>query len=469
VVEVIVEGQPEFDFSKVSVTLDGTRDDGTAESRSLANRAGSVWTETGISPGQYTVRAVVTGPEQMSGEAQVAVRGGQTAQAQITLRPGVVVAKAFIVHFRFDSAFVEPCMLRVLERLFGYAQSHPSEKILVVGHTDLVGDGTYNQALSERRARSVFALLTFGTSDALRAGAITDWDQLRRQKTTGLNDAWGVREYQYLLQHLQYYSGNIDEQHGPKTDAAVRAFQQDNSLPITGLVDDPTWQKLVEAYLGAGALALPKERFMPNAKNGCDGGILKWLGCGEQDPVRNTQDAWRPNRRTEILFVQADRLPCDVPEPITFKLPAPGAVSSSWCLGPGDPNQRACFTTRSAEGPDKWLVRPAEPEKINITGTILFDDGTPYAKKKFVLIAPDGEFLHTDTQGNTDLGENPSSGRPIPSRTDADGNFNYPKQTPIGIYTLELLSLNDPEVARANPEPPDEAIGNVVCLAVEAV
>ncbi len=95
----------------------------------------------------------------------------------------------------------------------------------------------------------------------------------------------------------------------------MRAFQGDNSLPQTGLVDNATWPVLIEAYLGAVALAMPEERFLrnANAQEGCDGGILKWLGCGEQDPVKNTEDAWRPNRRVEILFVKANALPCKVP------------------------------------------------------------------------------------------------------------------------------------------------------------
>src|SRR6185295_3776319 len=301
VVEVIVEGEPGFDFSTVTVTA---QENSTSGSRVLTNRENNFWTEDPMPLGQFTVRAVVTEPEAMSGEAQATVRAGQTEQVQITLRPGVNIAKAFIIHFRFDSAFFEPCMREVLERVFTYAQAHSGEKIVVVGHTDKQGSDDYNQQLSERRARSVFAFLTFGTSQALHDSAITDWDQLWRPGHSGLHDEWSVREQQYMLQDLEFYSGNIKEDPDAKIDsvktaAAVSAFQSDRGLPATGIVDAATWKALVTAYLEAGALAFPEDRFLrnANAEEPCDEGILKWLGCGEQDPVRNTQDAWRPNRR----------------------------------------------------------------------------------------------------------------------------------------------------------------------------
>jgi outer membrane protein OmpA-like peptidoglycan-associated protein len=482
IVEVIVEGEPDFDFSKVTVTADGTQDDGASLSRTLTNRTENVWTEDDMPPGQYTVSAVVTDPEEMSGSESARVRAGETTQVKITLRRGTGIAKAFIIHFRFDSAFVEPCMVESLARVFKYAQDNPNEKVIVVGHTDLVGSGEYNQSLSERRARSVFAFLTFGTSDALRVSAINDLNNLRKQATGALpsiNDTWKTREYQYILQTLQFYSGNIDEIHGPQTDRAVREFQQTNGLPVTGVVDEATWPKLVEAYLGAGALALPESRFLPNAnaQQGCDAGILKWLGCGEQDPVKNTEDAWRPNRRTEILFVRADALPCDVPPPVTLNLPPPpaGAQPNQWCLGPGDPANRCCFLTRKKEQPNKFLVKPAEPEKITLSGTVTFDDGTRVANEKYFLIAPDGEFLHTDADGKADLGERPQGpqrGRPIPNRTDDQGNFSYPNQTPVGVYIMEFPELKGPPaeseqiVARALDDPPQAAIGNVICMRI---
>ena len=37
------------------------------------------------------------------------------------------------------------------------------------------------------------------------------------------------------------YSGPIDGIFGPATEAVVRTFQGDNGLPVTGIVNEPTW------------------------------------------------------------------------------------------------------------------------------------------------------------------------------------------------------------------------------------
>lgn len=456
VVEVTVEGQPGCDFSKVTVSVEGTQDDGKSLTRTLTNRSNNSWTEENMPPGKYTAKAVVTDPQSLSGAATVTVSAGQTAKASITLQSGSLIAKAFVVHFRFDKAFVEPCMLEVLKTVVTYANAHSDEKLVIVGHTDLTGTDVYNQSLSERRGRSVYAALSYGRD---KATALAEWNALR-QPTDGalpsIKDSWGVREYQYLLQDLDFYSGNIDGVQGPETDAAVRDFQGSKGLTVDGIVGGQTWSALIEAYLDQYNLTIPEAQFLPN----CGGEILKWLGCGEQDPVKNTPDAWRPNRRTELLFVKASTLPCQVPQPETFDLPAAGAVGSKWCLGPGDKNQRNCFATRKNPEPGKWLIQPVEPDTITVRGSITFEDGTPAGNMKYVLIAPDGEFMDGEVARGAD------HGIPIPRRTNDDGTFAYPdKQKGVGIYTLEVIAS---VVARAAGVPPDAAKGNVVCRRLDS-
>jgi hypothetical protein len=478
VVEVEVEGEPDFDFGTVRVTLDGTKDDGGPLSMLLTNHTDGVWVEEGLPPGSYTVSAVVEGPVAMAGEAQAVVRPRETTQVKIILRPGVVIAKAFVVHFRFDSAFVEPCLRQVLRRVFDYAQDHPDEKLVIVGHTDLVGDDPYNQKLSERRGRSVYAFLTSGTSDAHRDAAINEWDDLRKNPVlTPLNDRWDRREYQYILQDLGYYRGRIDEPYADdpepprfsNADSAIRGFQSDHALPVTGVVNGATWRALVTEYLALDALAVPDSQFLPNANEaGCNGGLLKWLGFGEKDPVKNIKEAWRPNRRTEMLFVRAGKLPNAVAKPVTFDLPAPGVVGTTWCLDVGAPAAPPSFLARGQSQPGKWLVVPAEPGKVTVGGVIKFADETRAANMKYVLIAPDGEFLRKRDDGTADpVAERPKGpmrGRGVPGRTDAEGNFSHPAQTPVGVYILQLPDLVNPSVARESNGPPENAVGNIVCL-----
>ncbi|MGR9052520.1 MAG: peptidoglycan-binding protein [Gammaproteobacteria bacterium] len=480
IVEVIVEGEPNFDFSKVTVSVDGTRDGGGDFPRSLTNRSGNIWTEDDFPPGQYTVRAVVAEPPAMSGSAPARVRAGQTEQVTITLRTGAVIAKTFVIHFWFDRGFIEPCMRDALRQAVEYAQTHADEKLLIVGHTDLTGPENYNQSLSERRARSVFGYLIFGRD---RNAALAEWDQLRRRRTAGVlrsvNDSWGAREYQHMLQDLGFYPGNITERHDDATKQAVRDFQQDKGLAVDGIVGDATWLALIDAYLGQDNFAIPEDRFLLNTGDSCDGGILKWLGCSEIDPVRDTEDAWRPNRRTELLFVTSNSLPAKVKKPDTFELPPPGG--SVWCSGDSTTGTHTCFvkphapprkeTCADPDDGEPWTRVPALVKPIAVNGRMTFEDGTPASGIRYVLIAPDGEFLHKNETGEANLGEIPTGtkrGRAVspPNRTDADGKFSYPtktfadKETNTGIYTLEIL---EQFVARLEEEPPSAAKGNVVC------
>jgi outer membrane protein OmpA-like peptidoglycan-associated protein len=460
IVDVTVTGQPAFDFSTISVSVDGTQDDGAHLSRTIKQHSGNSWTDDHMPPGKYTVTAATTGTENLSGSADATIQAGQTTTVSITLNPGSKVAKTFIVHFRFDNAFVEPCMRMVLKQVETYAQAHSNEKLIIVGHTDLVGDSKYNQSLSERRARSVFAYLTFGVDATLQNvtlqnAALADWNALRAQRPAGedpsIKDNWGVREYQHILQDLGYYQGNIDGIAGPQTDAAVRAFQQDRGLAVDGVVGDTTWAALIHGYLSQDPLSVKQSHFLPN----CSPEILRWLGGGEQDPVKNTPDSWRPNRRTELIFVQADQLPCKVPQPVTFDRPAPGSVGSKWCLGNGNANQLCCFIARKTPEDGKFLLQPAEPGTITVHGSIKSEDGTPLSNAKYVLIAPDGEYMDGERP------QGPDRGQPIPGRTDSNGTFSYPANPKgIGIYTLEI---EGPFVARLVNDAPGSGKGNIIC------
>ncbi len=460
-VEVLVEGQPEFDHTNTTVTVEGEQDDGSALSRTLTNRTDNVWREEDFPPGSYTCRAVVTGPPALSGSVEGTVRAGETTRVTIVLRPGQVIATRFMIHHRFDKAFVEPCMRAVLRQVAEYAANHPGEKLVIVGHTDESGSVEYNQSLSERRARASFAFLTFGRD---RAAALAEWDELRRRRPSGVaravRDTWGTREYQYILQDLGFYSGNVNGTHDGATDQAVRTFQGEHGLGVDGDVGDETWPVLIEEYLSQANLAVAEDRFLPNTSNGCDSGILKWLGCSERMPVNSTprgqcgEPAWRPNRRTEFLFVRAEELPCTVPEPRTWALPGPGAPPR-WCLGPGSSDTPCCFITRDPAETDKWLVQPSEPETVTVRGSLRRADGTPLANARFVLIDPDGEFLTGENVCRAPKGEG------VPGRTDANGAFAFTdRPRRVGVYTLEIL---EPVMARPADDPGVEAKGNVVC------
>jgi outer membrane protein OmpA-like peptidoglycan-associated protein len=451
-VTVIVDDDPSFDVSTATVTVAGTQDDGTVMSTTmLTDRAGNVWTNDPTPAGSYTASAAVDHPP-MSGSAPATVVAGQTTRAEIHLRSGPPVAHAFVVHYWFDKAFIEPCLRGVLRDAAAYAQAHPDQKMLIVGHTDLAGSATYNQSLSERRARGAYAYLTAGRA---HDAAIAEWDQLRRlgSAQTRLADNWGVREYQLLLAGLGYYGGPVDEIHGPLTDAAVRNFQTDHALSVDGVVGDQTWLALIDAYLKADALSVPESQFLPN----CPGDIIKWLGSGEQDPVNRTEDAWRPNRRTEILFITADALAGKAAPPATFNLPAPGAVNASWCAGAQD--DPVVVLSRTTPQPGTFFVQPAEAANVTVKGKMTFEDGSPAAGIQYVITAPDGEYLDGERP------QGPDRGRPIPATTDPGGSFGYPdKPKGAGIFSLTVIGAF---TVRLASDPPGSGAGPTVCTRLD--
>jgi peptidoglycan hydrolase-like protein with peptidoglycan-binding domain len=449
-VTVIVDGDPGFDFSQVVVQVAGAPDGGAPIAIVLTDRTANVWTDKPMPPGAYTASASVTTPP-LSGSVDARVTAGQTTRVTIHLRQGPPVAHGFVVHYWFDKALIEPCLRSVLRRVAAYATAHADEKMLIVGYTDLVGATAYNQSLSERRARGVFAYLTAGRD---HDKSVAEWDALRRggAGTTRLGDNWGVREYQQMLSGLKYYAGQIDEQHGPLTDAAVRNFQSDHALPVTGIVDDATWLALIDAYLSTDALAVPQAQFFPN----CQGDIVKWLGSDEQDPVRNTEDAWRPNRRSEIVFVRAGKLPGPIAKPVTFDLPTPGAVNVKWCAGSDtDP---VVILSHGAAQPNTFLVQPAEPGSLTVTGRMTTEGGAAAGGVRYVLTAPDGEYLDGERK------QGPDRGRPIPGTTQTDGSFGHATPTPVGVYILSVL---DNFTVRLASDPANSGSSPVLCVRLD--
>jgi peptidoglycan hydrolase-like protein with peptidoglycan-binding domain len=89
------------------------------------------------------------------------------------------------------------------------------------------------------------------------AGAVTDTSQVNLGKpvwkgssssggtqTAYANDESTVRNIQAGLQRLGYDPGPADGRFGPKTETAIRRFQQDNGLPVDGEPTAATWEEI---------------------------------------------------------------------------------------------------------------------------------------------------------------------------------------------------------------------------------
>lgn len=86
------------------------------------------------------------------------------------------------------------------------------------------------------------------------AGAVTDFSQVnlgkpvwRGSSSGGQNGApndENVRNIQAGLQRLGYDPGPADGRYGPKTETAIRQFQQDNGLPVDGQPTEAVWDQI---------------------------------------------------------------------------------------------------------------------------------------------------------------------------------------------------------------------------------
>lgn len=63
------------------------------------------------------------------------------------------------VHFDFNKATLRPDSTAVLAKAAALIKAHPALALEVAGHTDAVGDGAYNDRLSQQRAEAVMAWL----------------------------------------------------------------------------------------------------------------------------------------------------------------------------------------------------------------------------------------------------------------------------------------------------------------------
>jgi OOP family OmpA-OmpF porin len=85
---------------------------------------------------------------------------------------GCPCAQELKVLFDFDSAELRPESITELERVVKFMNDVSIATVLVEGHTDSVGSEAYNQALSDRRAKSVFDYLTSRGVDPARMKSV---------------------------------------------------------------------------------------------------------------------------------------------------------------------------------------------------------------------------------------------------------------------------------------------------------
>jgi hypothetical protein len=249
--------------------------------------------------------------------------------------------------------------LALLRDCYLQAKKNPSQKLLLVGHTDTTGSRDYNFTLSKLRADGVLAALLGNREDW---GRVCQAKSLPRDKQEILG--WVAREFGWDCD-----PGDAGGAEGSRTKRAVKAFQEryntvmDGALAVDGLVGLQTWQAFLDFYLIKLKMMLDTDddglADLRNQLHFVDDG-KKVVGCGECHPIEKARKDSYPstaNRRVEILFFdpgqepKLDCHPADKPcQPGVCELYDP--VCYEFQRIPAEPHDRGTLRV--------WLMDPAQ-------------------------------------------------------------------------------------------------------------
>ena len=112
----------------------------------------------------------------------------------------------------------------------------------------LTVDGKWYEGKTDSDGALEVAISPDAQSGTLRVGPEgKEVFELNIGHTNPVDETSGIQQ---RLRNLGYEVGAIDGDVGPRTEAALRAFQRDNGLEATGSLDDATRQKLVALHEG---------------------------------------------------------------------------------------------------------------------------------------------------------------------------------------------------------------------------
>ncbi len=209
-----------------------------------------------------------TQPNKASLPVLVAPTGSDRIDAHNVIRQELVVvacANLKEYNFQFDSSVVLAKARDGFRSLGELIKRHPGAPLSLFGQTDPVGALIYNQFLSERRARAIFAVL-------VRDPSI--WEDLFRNKQQATGDDWGSAAIEEMLRGLGETPGKSSQGMAPETQDAIRRLL---GLPAKAPVNNAAVRLAVF------------ERYMDFLRDGLDGKVKfptltpqDFLGRGKQ-------------------------------------------------------------------------------------------------------------------------------------------------------------------------------------------
>jgi hypothetical protein len=190
-----------------------------------------------------------------------------------TLRPALIPLacwKAEDILFKFDASFIRPMMAAQVADLRRLMNGHAGCRISLFGHADPSGPDAYNKALSGRRVRAVYGMLTRN---------VGMWVAIAKDEPA----QWGDDVVDEMLSTI----GISDDDHA----SGVSAYQQQKGMSASGTADDATRRALYADYMDAICQDENGKPFTLTAgtdflAGGADGGGKgDYQGCGEFNPV----------------------------------------------------------------------------------------------------------------------------------------------------------------------------------------
>jgi hypothetical protein len=218
--------------------------------------------------------------------------------------------------------------VRALAIVFRYAEFHPTEKILIAGHTDTSGGYQLNYELSALRAKNVLYLLIGTDSASFKEGE--QWAAICAGRHK-------IEDYQQIMKHFDVRSkgswncdpGAINNSWNKDTEAACEAFF-DKVAPTEKAVimsaikghgqkkwPKAAWEKVYPLYIEElrETLAVDENDLLARRTSlltqFADSKKL-FVSCGESFPIDQkdkTNYRSQVNRRVEILFLDESQVP----------------------------------------------------------------------------------------------------------------------------------------------------------------
>jgi N-acetyl-anhydromuramyl-L-alanine amidase AmpD len=199
--------------------------------------------------------------------------------------------------------------IAVIAAALRFAEAHPGKRLKIIGHTDTSGSRSYNQTLSEDRAKNVHAVLTGdrdGWASACQARhRVEDWQRILKW----VHEAHG----------WDCDPGDVDDVYGPMSQQARERFRAryneefGASIRERGPQSEDDWKAFFDLYDASIAqLVGTTTDDLPAARQKLVLLDPPTMGCGEQWPKEGRDvDNLRSevNRRVELVFFDEGEVP----------------------------------------------------------------------------------------------------------------------------------------------------------------